>query len=95
MFINNQNLIFASDCKLQIGFFANEWLFSTKLVIYLIWYGHVTTTWLVFPLISYSALHASIFLDVASNDDMVTRISAAVCNALRNSQQQVRVKADS
>ena len=30
----------------------------------------------------------------ASNDDMVARISAAMCNALRNSQQQVRVKAD-
>lgn len=32
---------------------------------------------------------------MASNDDMVARISAAVSNALRNSQQQVRVKADS
>ena len=31
---------------------------------------------------------------MASNDDMVARISAAVCNALTNSQQQVRVKAD-
>ena len=28
---------------------------------------------------------------MASNDDMVARISAAVCNALRNSQQQVRL----
>lgn len=32
---------------------------------------------------------------MASNDDMVARISAAVCNALRNSQQQVCLKADS
>ena len=34
MFINNQNLIFASDCKLQIGFLqmngylAQNWLFT-------------------------------------------------------------------
>ena len=45
--------------------FANNWLFSTNWVIYLIWYGLVTTTWPVFPLISYSALHASTLLNMA------------------------------
>ena len=34
------------------------------MVIYFIWYGHVTTTWPVFPLISYSALHASTLLNI-------------------------------
>ena len=82
MFINNQNLLFASDCKLQIGFLqmngylAQNWLFTL--------FG--MDTWPVFVLISYSALHASISLNMASNDDMMARISAAVSNALRNSQ---------
>ena len=71
--------------SISICIFANEWLYTL--------FG--MDTWPVFPLISYSALHAAIFLNMASNDDMVARISAAVCNALRNSQQQVRVKGDS
>ena len=33
--------------------------------------------------------------NMASKDDIVTKLSTAVCNALRKSQQQVRVKGNS
>ena len=46
---------------------TNCFSFSTKLAICLIWYGRVTTTWPVFQLISYSALYASISLNMAFN----------------------------